>query len=263
MDLGLSDRCFVVTGGSRGLGLATAQVLLSEGASVVIGARDDAVLEQATAALALEAPGRVVGIATDVADPSGAERLAAAAVARFGRLDGALVNGASPPAGSVFDTPDEVWREAFDSVFLGSLRTARAATAAIRGDDSEVTGTGGSIVFVLSTSAREPFPGLSVSNGLRPGLAMLVKELADEFGPRGIRVNGVLPGRFATDRTFALDARSGSPEMVRRRNESTIPLGRYGEPEEFARAAVFLLSPASSYITGSLISIDGGVLRHA
>ena len=263
MDLGLNGRCYVVTGGSRGLGLATARVLLDEGASVVLGARDDAVLEQASAALAHESPGRVVGIATDVADPSGAERLAAAAVARFGRLDGALVNGASPPAGSAFDTPDDVWRDAFESVFLGSLRTARAATAAIRGDDDEVTGTGGSIVFVLSTSAREPFVGLSISNGLRPGLAMLVKELADEFGPRGIRINALLPGRFATDRTFALDARSGSPEMVRRRNESLIPLGRYGEPEEFARTAAFILSPASSYVTGSLLTVDGGVLRHA
>ena len=160
-------------------------------------------------------------------------------------------------------TPPTTWRDAFESVFLGSLRTARAATAAIRGDDDEVTGTGGSIVFVLSTSAREPFVGLSISNGLRPGLAMLVKELADEFGPRGIRINALLPGRFATDRTFALDARSGSPEMVRRRNESLIPLGRYGEPEEFARTAAFILSPASSYVTGSLLTVDGGVLRHA
>ena len=116
-------------------------------------------------------------------------------------------------------------------------------------------------MFVLSSSAKEIFPGLSTSNGLRPGLAMMVKDFADELGARGIRVNGLLPGRIATDRMFALDARYGAPDMVRRRNEATIPLGRYGEPEEFGRVAAFLLSPAASYLSGALLHVDGGSSR--
>jgi 3-oxoacyl-[acyl-carrier protein] reductase len=115
--------------------------------------------------------------------------------------------------------------------------------------------------MVLSTSARSPIPGLVLSNGLRPGLAMMVKDLADELGPQGVRVTGVLPGRLATDNVFAQDARQGEPMAVRRRREASIPLRRYGEPEEFGRLAAFLLSPAASYITGSLVTVDGGLLR--
>lgn len=128
-------------------------------------------------------------------------------------------------------------------------------------NQADQAGVGGSIVFVLSTSARLPLPGMAISNALRPGLASVVKELADSYGPRGIRVNGILPGRIATDRVFALDARNGSPERTRVKNEANIPLGRYGEPEEFASVAAFLLSPLSSYVTGSLIAVDGGSTR--
>jgi 3-oxoacyl-[acyl-carrier protein] reductase len=158
-------------------------------------------------------------------------------------------------------TTDEVWRESFDLAFLGPLRVARAVANAATAPEDDLTGTSASIVFVLSTSAREVMSGISTSNGLRPGLAMLVKDLADELAPRGIRVNGVLPGRLSTDRMFALDARMGAPDMVRRRNEAAIPLGRYGEPHEFGTVAAFLLSPAASYVTGTLMPVDGGVLR--
>jgi len=144
----------------------------------------------------------------------------------------------------------EDWRAAFDSVFLGALRLAR--TVAARLSES------GSIALVLSTSVRSPIGGLAISNGLRPGLGMLTKQLADELGPRGIRVNGLLPGRVATDRTLSLD---GDDPAARSRNEAAIALRRYGEPAEFGRAAAFLLSPAASYITGSLLAVDGGALR--
>lgn len=150
--------------------------------------------------------------------------------------------------------------EAFETVFLGGLRVARA-TASSTTVHTEPAGAGCSIVFVLSTSARAPIPGLALSNGLRPGLAMVVKDLADELGPQGVRVNGMLPGRIATDNVFAQDAREGNPDTVRRRREATIPLRRYGEPAEFGRVAAFLLSPAASYINGSLVTIDGGAVR--
>jgi 3-oxoacyl-[acyl-carrier protein] reductase len=259
MDLGLKDRVFVVTGGSRGLGFASAEALVAEGAHVVIAARDQQGLDEAVARLGGGAS--AVGLPADLADPSAAERVIAAAVARYGRLDGALISVGGPAAGTPMTTDDETWRTAFESVFLGGLRVARAAANAMSVDPAARFGSGGSLAFVLSTSAREVVPGLATSNGLRPGLAMLVKDLADELGARGIRVNGLLPGRVATDRTFALDARYGAPDMVRRRNESAIPLGRYGEPEEFGAAAAFLLSPRASFISGSLLHVDGGASR--
>jgi 3-oxoacyl-[acyl-carrier protein] reductase len=259
MDLGLSDRVFVVTGGSRGLGLASAEALVGEGARVVVVARDQHALDDAVERLG--GGDHAVGLPADLADPATAERVVAAAVARYGRLDGALISVGGPAAGTAMSTDDDTWRTAFETVFLGALRVARAAANAMSADPGEMAGVGGSLVFVLSSSAREVFPGLSTSNGLRPGLAMMVKDFADELGARGIRVNGLLPGRVATDRIFALDARYGAPDMVRRRNEAAIPLGRYGEPEEFGRVAAFLLSPAASYLSGALLPVDGGASR--
>ena len=259
MDLGLSDRVFVVTGGSRGLGLAGAAALVGDGAHVILVGRDQDALDSAVSSLG--GGTHAVGLPGDLADPSTAERVVAAAVARYGRLDGALLSVGGPEGGSPMTVADDAWRLAFETVFLGPLRVARAAANAMSSSPDQVTGTGGSLVFVLSTSARELVPGLTTSNGLRPGLAMLVKDLADELAPRGTRVNGVLPGRLATDRVFALDAKYGAPDMVRRRNEAAIPLGRYGDPAEFGRVAAFLLSPAASYVTGSLVPVDGGALR--
>ncbi|MFN8185064.1 MAG: SDR family oxidoreductase [Candidatus Nanopelagicales bacterium] len=257
MDLGLSGRCLVITGASRGLGLAAAKAVVAEGANVVIVARDQAVLDTAVQQLG---PDQAVGIAADLGAETTSEIATAAALARFGRLDGALISAGSPTPGTPMTAPEDAWREAFETVFLGGLRMARA-TAASSSGDAQPPGSGSSIVFVLSTSARSPIPGLALSNGLRPGLAMVVKDLADEVGPQGIRVNGVMPGRIATDNVFAQDARQGDPMAVRRRREATIPLRRYGEPEEFGRLAAFLLSPAASYINGSLVTIDGGATR--
>jgi len=251
MDLGLQGRVFVVTGGSRGLGRATAEVLVAEGAHVVLSARDPEPLNAAVASLG--GPERAIGVPTDLKDAGAEERLIAAAVARFGRVDGALLSCGGPPAGTVLDTSDDVWRAAFESVFLGPIRTARALAATM--DD------GGALAFVLSSSVREPIPGLSVSNGLRPGLGGVVKDLADELAPRAVRVNGLMPGRINTDRTRELDARAGRGDTARRRREAAIPVGRYGDPIEFGTIAAFVLSAAASYLTGALIPIDGGARR--
>jgi 3-oxoacyl-[acyl-carrier protein] reductase len=259
MDLGLKDRVFVVTGGSRGLGFASAKVLVAEGAKVVIVARDEPVVAQAVSELG--GPSNAVGLPGDISDPTTAERVVAGAVARFGRLDGSLISTGGPTPGTAMRTSDDVWRDSFEVAFLGPLRIARAVANAATAPEGDVTGTGASIAFVLSTSAREVMSGIATSNGLRPGLAMMVKDLADDLAPRGVRVNGILPGRLSTDRMFALDARLGAPDMVRRRHEAAIPLGRYGEPDEFGNVAAFVLSPKSSYITGTLIAVDGGALR--
>jgi 3-oxoacyl-[acyl-carrier protein] reductase len=259
MDLGLAGRVFIVTGGSRGLGLATARVLVAEGAKALLAARDQASLDEAVSGLG--GAENAVGLSSDLSDPSAAERLVAAAVARFGRLDGALLSCGGPAAGTATATTDAAWREAFESAFLGPLRVARACVTAMTEDPGTRTGTSGALLFVLSTSAKEPIAGLAASNGLRPGLGSLVKDLADELGGGGLRVNAVMPGRIATERTFALDARVGAPDVVRRRREAAIPLGRYGDPEELGRVAAFLLSPAASYLTGSVLPVDGGLLR--
>ncbi|MES9553386.1 SDR family oxidoreductase [Streptomyces sp. NPDC007076] len=246
MDLGLKDRVYIVTGATRGLGNATARVLADDGARVVVTGRDG---ERAEAAAAELGPG-AVGLAADNADPASAQRLVDAAHERFGRLDGILISVGGPAPGFVADNTDEQWQSAFESVFLGAVRLARAAAA--------VLGEGGVIGFVLSGSVYEPIAGLTISNGLRPGLAGFAKSLADELGPRGIRVVGVLPARIDTDRARELDARSGDAEASRAAHEALIPLRRYGTPEEFGRAAAFLLSPAASYLTGIMLPVDGG-----
>ena len=250
MDLGLRDRAYVITGGSRGLGYAAAQALVADGARVVLGARD---ADQVAAAAAGLGAGLAVGVAADNRDPDAPQRLVAAAQESFGRLDGALISVGGPPGGSVAGTPDEAWRDAFESVFLGAVRMALAVAAEL--------GQGGSIVFVLSVAVRSPIPALAISNGLRPGLAGVAKTLADELGPRGIRVNGLLPGRIATGRVREIDALSGDPDQVRADLSGRIPLRRYADPEEFGRVAAFVLSPAASYVSGTMIPIDGGALR--
>jgi 3-oxoacyl-[acyl-carrier protein] reductase len=252
MDLGLQDRVYVVTGGSKGLGRAGAEALVADGARVVLCARS----EQAVTAAAEElgGPDHALPLPGDMADPGLGERLAAAAVGRWGRLDGALVSVGGPPAGPALSLDDDAWRKAFESVFLGSVRIARAVAATV-GED------GGAVAFVLSLSVKQPIENLASSNGLRPGLAMLAKTMADELGARGIRVLGLLPGRIDTDRLRELDQASGRPKKAREEWERRIPLGRYGDPAEFGRVAAFALSPAASYLTGLMIPVDGGLGR--
>ena len=211
MDLGLRDHVYVVSGGSTGLGFATAT-------------RPRRPREHAWSS-SLAMPGRMVdaavrpsgGVSRAVWPPTWPTRRRPTApwrsrCPRFGRLDGGLISVGGPPGGSPLTTTDEQWRRRFDSVFLGSVRLARALCAGIA--DSADAPPPAAIAWVLSTSAVEVFTGLTTSNGLRPGLAMLVKDLADEVGPSGIRVNGLLPGRIATDRLAALDAATGDAERL-------------------------------------------------
>jgi 3-oxoacyl-[acyl-carrier protein] reductase len=264
MDLGLRDRVYLVTGGSRGLGFAAAQALIADGARVLVSAPHEATAASAAARLNQDTtPGQAAWAVADNADPGTPANLITAAQDRFGRLDGALISVGGSPGGTVADTPDDAWRSAFESVFLGAVRLARVLAASLSGrtDDDPRTGTGGSIVFILAASVRAPLPDLAISNGLFPGLAGVVKTLADEHGPAGIRINGLLPVRIATDRVRQLDALLGDPDEVRARLSQNIPLRRYGELTEFGQAAAFVLSPAASYITGAMIPIDGGAIR--
>lgn len=261
IDLRLRDRVYLITGGARGLGYAAAETLLAEGARVLISGPHESSTDAALERMAGAGFGadRVAAIVADNADASTPARLVGAATAAFGRLDGALLSVGGTPPGTVASTSDEAWRSAFESVFLGAIRLARELVPHLGGDPG--TGAEASIAFVLASSVRVPLAELAISNGLFPGLAGIVKMLAEELGASGTRVNGLLPVRIATDRVREIDALSGDPDEVRLRRSQEIPLRRYGEPEEFGRVAAFLLSPAASYVTGAMVPVDGGSIR--
>lgn len=244
MDLGLHGRHYLVTGASRGLGLATARHLAADGAQVTLVARDEEAVQAAAGSLGAAARG-VVG---DLTDPDLADRLWEA-----GPFDGAVLSVGGPPAGPTEAMTDEQWRAAFEQVHLGPLRLAR--TLLTRSSEPVA------VTFVLSSSVRSPIAGLAISNGLRPGLAMAAKTMADEFGAVGHRVNVLLPGRIDTDRVRELDEASGDADATRAKFASLIPLGRYGTPEEFGAVAAFVTSPAAAYVSGSAITVDGGLTR--
>jgi 3-oxoacyl-[acyl-carrier protein] reductase len=232
VDLGLGGRGYLLTGASRGLGFATARALVEDGAQVLISSRSPSAVDTAVASLG-GAPA-AHGLPSDLADPTAAAALVEAAGSRLDSLDGALVSVGGP-------------------VLLGTIRLVKALVPAL--------GEGAAIGLVLSTSVRQPIPHLAISNGLRPGLAMTAKALADELGPRGIRVFGLLPGMIATDRIAAIEAASGDAAAARARAAAGIPLRRLGEPQEFGRVAAFALSPAASYLTGVMLPVDGGSSR--
>src|SRR3954469_10424146 len=250
MDLGLRERVYVVTGGTKGLGRATADALVADGARVVVSSRSQESVNAALSALGGPADDpRARGVAADNADPSTADRLVQTALDTWGRLDGALISVGGPPGTDPPNATDEQWQAAFESVMLGAIRVARTVVQHVK--------DGAAIGLVLSTSVKQPVGGIEISSGLRPGLAMWAKHLADELGPKGIRVFSLMPGRILTDRMTSL-----MPDAADRdRMAQTIPLRRMGDPEEFGRVAAFLLSPAASYLTGLAVPIDGGALR--
>lgn len=251
MDLGLTDRVYVVTGAGRGVGRACAEQLAAEGARLVLGGDDEETL--AKVASELGGADRAIAISGDLADPGLETCLVAAAIARYGRLDGALVDVPQPVRSGVVGTDDGDWRLGFESAFLAPLRLCRTVAR-------NLSQEGGSIVLLLSASVREPVEGSALATALRPAVAMTAKALADELGPRAVRVNSLLPGKMEGGlppaRTQDEDG-AGDVDLVPVR----IPLQRSGEPLEFARPAVFLLSPAAGYVTGTTLTVDGGATR--
>jgi 3-oxoacyl-[acyl-carrier protein] reductase len=248
MDLDLAGKTFVVCGASQGIGRAVAELLIDEGAAVLAASRSP---EQAAAELGE----RALPCAVDLETADGVEALVAAA-AKLGTIDGLLINGGGPAPGDVLDVSDEVWEDSYRTLIGNPIRIVRGLLAQLA--------PSASIVFVTSSSFRVPIPGLGVSNVLRPGVAWLARCLALELAP--IRVNSVAPGRTETNRVRfvdELDARAAgiSVDEQRERTTKNIALGRYGEPAEIGRVAGFLLSPASSYVTGTAIEVDGGYMK--
>jgi len=246
MDLGLKDRVYVVTGGTRGLGLAAARALTADGARVVVSGLK--VTPEAAAGVVEKLGGaeQAVVMRADNGDPQTPDRLINEARRAFDRLDGAFISVGGPPAGGVQSVTDEQWQSSYEMCFLGAVRLSRAF--------AEQLGDGGVIALVLSTSVYEPIPGLGISNALRPALAGYAKTLADEVGPRGIRVVGMLPAYIGTDRQRELAGVSGGSDQA----IAGIPLRRLGEPEDLAGPLLFLASRASDFYTGHTLYADGG-----
>jgi len=259
MDLGLTGKRAVVLAASSGLGKAVARELTREGAVAAICSRDQARAD--AAAEELRAGGAEVhAFAADVADPASLERFLSYAVAALGGLDLLVCNAGGPPPGGFLDLDEEAWRTGYELTLMSVVRSVRLAFPHLR------DAGGGSVLVLGSSSVKQPIPNLVISNVYRPGIRALVKHLAIELAPHGVRVNMLSPGRILTDRTRQLDAararREGrSEEDVRAETVAQIPLGRLGEPGEFARVAAFLLSPAASYVTGESVLVDGGMVR--
>jgi 3-oxoacyl-[acyl-carrier protein] reductase len=252
MDLGLTDRRVLVGGASRGLGAAIARALAGEGARVAAAARpSDHLAALAGSIGATEVP-------VDMAMADGPSSAVTRATGTLGGLDGLVVNSGGPPAGT-FDQIDEAaWQRAIDGTLQSAMRLIRAALPAL------AQGRDPAILIILSSSVREPVPGLVTSNVLRPALNGLIKTLVGEIAP--IRINGIAPGRFDTERVRSLDrdraaATGASVEEVQAATRSRIPLGRYGDAAELGRVAAFLLSPAASYVNGTVVPVDGGMIR--
>jgi 3-oxoacyl-[acyl-carrier protein] reductase len=260
VDLGLKGKVAMIAGASRGLGFAVARMLAREGASVSIASRDPAAIEAAANKVGQETGAAALGLAADVRSAAAIERWHAATRERFGGVDLLVTNSGGPPAGPLEAFDDAAWQSAFELLVMSALRMVRAVAP------SMIERKGGSILLLTSSSVKEPIPRLALSNVLRPSVAALAKTLANELAPKGIRVNHLIPGRIATDRLRELEEansrRAGiSLQEQERRAAAAIPLGRYGTPEEFARAAAFLLSDAASYITGATLQVDGGLIR--
>jgi 3-oxoacyl-[acyl-carrier protein] reductase len=257
MDLGLKGKVAMVAGASRGLGFAVAQALAREGALVSMASRDETAICAAAKRLGVQ---DVLATPLDVKSADGIQRWARATEERFGGVDILFANAGGPPAGAALSFDDAAWQSAIDLLLLSTIRMVRATVPSM-----EARG-GGAILVSTSSSVKEPIQNLGLSTVVRASVSALAKTLALELAASGIRVNQIVPGRIDTDRVRQLDEINGqkqgvTAEQAKAKSIAAIPIGRYGEPEEFARVAVFLLSSAASYMTGATVQVDGGLIR--
>jgi 3-oxoacyl-[acyl-carrier protein] reductase len=260
VDLGLSGKVAMVAGASRGLGYAVARGLADEGVRVSMSSRNEASINAARGRIIGDTSADVLAVPVDV---KSAESLAAwhqRTVDQFGGVDLLFVNAGGPPAGPALSFDDAAWQSAFELLVLSAVRMVRLAVPSMKARG------GGAIIVSTSSAVKEPIPNLALSNVVRASVGALSKTLANELAADGIRVNHLLPGRIDTDRVRELDTIRGkstnaSVEEVRAAFEKSIPLGRYGRPDEYGSAAVFLFSDAARYITGASLQVDGGAIR--
>lgn len=260
MDLGLKGKTAMVAGASKGLGFAVARILASEGSHVSIASRDTTAIQTAKSRIEKDSGSTVFACTADVRSADSIDRWRDDTLREFGGVDMMFVNSGGPPAGTFLSLDDKTWLDAVDLLLMSAVRMARGVIPHMKARG------GGSIVFSTSTSVKEPVDNLVLSSVVRVAIPGLAKTLAREFAADRIRVNNLIPGRINTDRLKELDEfgakkKGISVEDQKKAIVSQIPLGRYGEPDEYARAAVFILSPAASYITGASLLVDGGMLK--
>jgi 3-oxoacyl-[acyl-carrier protein] reductase len=260
VDLGLRGRVALVAAASRGLGRAVAEELAAEGAVIVICARDAGPLERARAEIARRTGSDIHAVAADVATPDGIDLVAAEALARFGRVDVLVTNAGGPPPGHFEALGWDAWERAVQLTLRSAVELTRLVLPGMK------ERRWGRIINVTSITVKQPVENLMLSNSLRAAVTGFARTLATEVAPFGITVNNILPGYTRTERVEQLNranaAREGiAVEDVQRRIESQIPMGRLGEPGEFAALAAFLASERASYITGQSVAVDGGWVR--
>ncbi|KHD84879.1 SDR family oxidoreductase [Heyndrickxia ginsengihumi] len=259
MDLGIKGKAALVVASSQGLGKAIAKELVEEGANVVIASRNEQQLQQVKQELLALGKGDVEYIKTDITNVEEIKAMVQKVKDTYGRLDILVNNAGGPPAGNFEDMDDEKWQQSFELNLLSYIRIIRESLPLLKKN-------GGRIINIASSSIKEPIPGLILSNTFRTGIVGLSKSLAEELAPYSILINTVGPGRIATDRITHLDRvtaeKTGkSLEEVEQEQLQSIPLKRYGQPEEFAKFVAFLASNANSYVTGSSFLIDGGKVK--
>ena len=260
MDLMLKDLRALVTGASRGLGFAAAQLLVEEGARVAINGRSMDSLKKAAVRIQERTGQPVLILDGDASNPAVPEKLVRATAEAMGGLDILITNTGGPPAGTFENFEDEAWLNAFQSNLMSHVRLIRSALPWLKRSRAA------SVLTMTSYTVRQPLQNLILSNSIRSATTAMTKTLSQELGGEGIRFNAILPGWTETERvTYLIESRARrnntSVEEERERLVAEIPLGRLGTPEEFARAAVFLVSPAASYINGVLLPVDGGIIR--
>jgi len=260
MDFGLKGKVAMVAGASRGLGYAVARGLAAEGVTVSIASRAPQAIDDAAKRITTETGSQTLATALDVRSADSIAAWHQQTIEKFGGVDLLFVNAGGPPAGTALSFDDAAWQGAFELLVLSAVRMVRLAVPSMKARG------GGAIVVSTSSAVKEPIPNLALSNVVRSAVSAMSKTLSNELAPDRIRVNHLLPGRIATDRIIELDtirgkASGASAEDIRASYSKTIPLGRYGEPAEFANAAVFLFSDAARYITGASLQVDGGLIR--
>jgi 3-oxoacyl-[acyl-carrier protein] reductase len=260
MDLQLKHKRALVTGASRGLGFATARGLACEGCQVAINSRNKEKLNDAARQLSEQCHAKVIALVGDITDPATPEALIQQAAQALEGLDILITNAGGPPPGRFEDFDDNTWLRAIELSLLSHVRLIRAALPWLRKSSAA------SVLAITSYSVKQPIPNLVLSNSIRAATVGLIKTLALELGSEGIRFNSILPAWTETERVFALmenrakvNGTTVAQEMTKQAKDSA--LGRMGTPEEFANAAVFLVSPAASYITGVMLTVDGGMYK--
>ncbi len=260
MDLGLRDKVALVAASSRGLGYAIAHELAAEGTSIVICARDEGRLREASRGIASVTGARVVPVTADVSKPGDVARLADAALGALGRVDILVTNSGGPPPGTFDSTPPEAWKAAVDVLLTSAIELTRALLPGMKARRF------GRILNVTSITVKQPIDNLILSNALRAAVTGMARTLANEVASFGITVNNLLPGYTRTERltelATATASRTGSaPADFYERLEREIPARRLGEPRELAALCAFLASERASYITGQSIAVDGGWIK--